>query len=235
MDKWDDYYQNLTLKGGKLKTDLIIYQDYGDFEGIKPEGYIEIPRNLIVPGSFGSIGWYDNHLCWMDVQWGVFIVIKLFKLNKKEFLRGKKLSVKRPYTFKVIVDKTYEFSNIVKCCLGFRTEPWKIYDFNVKITLKTLLDPRNLEHKFYSGNFARECVSLYVHKMQEILLTNGFNPKISSEVRGYIWSKENSKLKIIEEVKSPHEINYIMDNGIEKQYLYDIDDIKSILNKEYTN
>lgn len=102
--EWDHGYNNLFLTNPLLKTELIILQDYGDHGGNTPEGWLEIPRAIVLTDLNTSIGWYDGYLVLMAIYQDCLFVFKLAEYPKIDISRVRE---KRPYNFKILVENNY--------------------------------------------------------------------------------------------------------------------------------
>ena len=97
----DNYYDNIELTGGELKTKLQILQDYGDDEGCVDGSLKEIPKFLVLPEFNPSIGWYDGYICYITpIESRLFVI----KLIEHEEINLTTIRDKRPYNFKAYFD-----------------------------------------------------------------------------------------------------------------------------------
>lgn len=128
--KWNDVYNNVILSNDGLDSELIILQDYGDYEGEVPDGFLEIDRVFPFTDVNTSVGWYDNHLVLISSFDGVLYVYKLIKYPKINICE---LNGKRPYTFKVLVSKDY--SEITPICVYVE---FKLKDKGYKHVLESI-------------------------------------------------------------------------------------------------
>lgn len=94
---WNVLYNNITLHNNELDSELIILQDYGDYEGEVPNGFLEINRAIPFTDANTSIGWYDSHLVLISSYEGVLYVYKLIEYPKIDI---SELNDKRPYNLK---------------------------------------------------------------------------------------------------------------------------------------
>lgn len=137
---FDGYYQNLVLTGEYLNGELILLQDYGDYEGV-PTGE-DIPRWLTFIDN-GSVGWYDNYLFYAGIIGNDLVIWELTECQKIDL---NKIDTKRPFRFWYI--RNSDDSVEVDIKIRYNEKDGSIFDnwivIPIPTTYKDLTTPSSL-------------------------------------------------------------------------------------------
>lgn len=156
--EWNKVYNNITLYNDELNSELIILQDYGDYEGEVPEGFLEINRAIPFTNVNTSIGWYDNHLVLISAYDKILYV---YTLCLSHIIDINKLNEERPYSFKTMIPEEYTLDTNLHIFIRFKLKGGKYKGklVSIPMTYREITTPQNLneivENKIIDDNYAR--------------------------------------------------------------------------------
>lgn len=126
---FDECYNNGYFKVPGLKTEIEILQDYGNNEGLTPEGYLELWECYTTPLVAPSICWYDGFLSLIGLQMNE---VKLYKLLPHKRILYDDIRPKRPFNIKYLVEQnnlSLESKIIMRIYLHHKVEESEVIDY----------------------------------------------------------------------------------------------------------
>lgn len=197
--EWNKVYNNCTLTNSRMKTELVILQDYGDHKDKELSGWFEINRAIPFTNLDTSIGWYDNQLVLISIFRDTLFVFKLADYPK---IQVEKVRSKQPYNFKVLVENNYTSDSPIYLWINIQpgySENYKVTeDFLGSHFIKTPLTYGKITHpdwltsalEYYPVNYdmLRNWDENYLRRDDFVI--NGFS--FDSDIK--CWIKGNLKV-----------------------------------------